>query len=85
MTFAPETPEVPKQDVQLYNTDFVVLIRATGEYLKSSRGEIIIYDNLKEAQEDARANVGFVACCTSLFVFKQEEIIKNIKQFRRNG
>ena len=39
--------------IPLYQTDFVIL-RSNGDFLKFKNGEIVIYNDIKEANEDSK-------------------------------
>ena len=67
--------------IPLYQTDFVIL-RSNGDFLKFKNGEIVIYNDIKEANEDSKHfPQSKVLNCLKLSRRNRKILRKNIKKF----
>lgn len=67
--------------IPLYQTDFVIL-RSNGDFLKFKNGEIVIYSDIKEANEDSKClPQSKVLNCLKLSRRNRKVLRKNIKEF----
>lgn len=67
--------------IPLYQTDFVIL-RSNGDFLKFKNGEIVIYNDIKEANDDSKHfQQSKVSNCLKLSRRNRKVLRKNIKEF----
>lgn len=67
--------------IPLYQTDFVIL-RSNGDFLKFKNGEIVIYNDIKEANDDSKHfPQSEVSNCLKLSRRNRKILRKNIKEF----
>ena len=67
--------------IPLYQTDFVIL-RSNGDFLKFKNGEIVIYSDIEEANEDSKLfPQSKVSNCLKLSRRNRKILRKNIKEF----
>ena len=67
--------------IPLYQTDFVIL-RSNGDFLKFKNGEIVIYNDIKKANDDSKHfPQSKVSNCLKLSRRNRKILRKNIKEF----
>ena len=67
--------------IPLYQTDLVIL-RSNGDFLKFKNGEIVIYNDIKEANDDSKHfPQSKVSNCLKLSRRNRKVLRKNIKEF----
>jgi len=64
---------------QLFETDYVLWDKANDRLLSFSNGEVIIYGDREEAEEDCYGNE-YVTKCTDLPLHHQEELLNQINK-----
>ncbi len=64
--------------MKLHSTDYVLWDKANDTLVSFDNGEIVIYSDKEEAEEDCRGNES-VTSCTDLPKHHQEQLIKQLK------
>lgn len=72
-----------ENSIELYKNDYVILLSPNfDEFARFQSGEIIIYDDLQQAHQDAKEWKGVTATCTGIFPLLQGILMQNIRTYR---
>lgn len=66
------------KEIKLHSTDYVLWDKANDNLVKDSKGDIVIFGDKEDAENDCYGNE-YVVSCTDLPKYHQNTIIKQLK------